>query len=146
MSKLILLIVPLLLLLPGPAFGAAIDQIGWTAPTQNEDGSVLIDLAGYNVYIGTASGVYTTTVPIADPTVTQALNLPFSLAGVQDGDQVFVAMKSLDTTGNESTNFSNEVLTTVSVVDNIAPNAPAIITITISVGVDCPAGFTCTAN
>ncbi len=134
-----------LLLLPGLAFGAAIDQIDWTAPTQNVDGSPLTDLAAYRIYIGTAPGAYATTFDILDPTATQAVDVPFSLPGVQDGDQVFVAMTALDDDGNESV-FSNEVLKTVSVVDDIAPNAPAIITITISIGVDCPSGFTCTAN
>ena len=138
-------ILALLLLLPGLAFGATIDQIDWTAPTQNVDGSPLTDLASYNVYIGTSTRTYGTPIPIADPLATSALNLSFALVGVQDGDQVFVAMTAVDDDGNESA-FSNEVVKTVSVVDDIAPNAPAVITITISIGVDCPPGFTCTAN
>ena len=134
----------LLLLLPGLAFGATIDKIDWIAPTQNVDGSPLTDLSSYNVYIGSATRTYITTIPILDPLATSALNLSFSLVGVLNGDQVFVAMTAVDSAGNESV-FSNEVVKTVSVI-NIAPNAPAIITITISIGVDCPSGFTCTAN
>jgi hypothetical protein len=38
--------------------------LSWTAPTQNEDGSALEDLAGYKLYWGTSSGVYPNSVTI----------------------------------------------------------------------------------
>lgn len=53
---------------PDPVLGAV--TLSWTAPTQNEDGTTLTDLAGYKLYWGTASGVYTSEVDIADPAVT----------------------------------------------------------------------------
>jgi hypothetical protein len=54
-----------------PAFAISVDQIGtlsttltWTAPTQNEDGTELVDLAGYRIYWGTTPGVYTNSATI----------------------------------------------------------------------------------
>ena len=38
--------------------------LSWSAPTQNEDGSALIDLAGYRIHYGTASGRYTNSIQI----------------------------------------------------------------------------------
>lgn len=54
-----------------PRFAISVDQVGtisttlnWTPPTQNEDGSALMDLAGYNIYWGTTPGQYTHSVKI----------------------------------------------------------------------------------
>lgn len=41
--------------------------LSWTAPTQNEDGSALTDLAGYKLYYGKTSGSYTHEVRIDSP-------------------------------------------------------------------------------
>ena len=53
------------------SFVISVNQMGnlsttlsWTAPTQNEDGSALEDLAGYKIYWGTTSGVYTNSATI----------------------------------------------------------------------------------
>ncbi len=43
--------------------------LNWTAPTQNEDGSALDDLAGYVVYWGTSPGNYPNSVRIDNPSV-----------------------------------------------------------------------------
>jgi hypothetical protein len=48
-------------------------SLSWTAPTQNADGSVLTDLAGYRIYYGTVPGNYTNQVRIDNPTVTTYL-------------------------------------------------------------------------
>jgi hypothetical protein len=52
-------------------FTISVDQVGtfsttlsWTPPTQNEDGTVLEDLAGYKIYWGTTPGVYTNSVSV----------------------------------------------------------------------------------
>ena len=42
----------------------------WTAPTQNEDGTMLTDLDGYKIYYGTASGSYPNQVTIDNISVT----------------------------------------------------------------------------
>lgn len=47
----------------------------WRAPTINEDGTDLTDLAGYNVHFGTASGVYTNTVDVGNVNRWEARNL-----------------------------------------------------------------------
>ena len=44
--------------------------LSWTAPTQNDDGSDLIDLIGYKLYWGTEPGNYTESVTIDNATVT----------------------------------------------------------------------------
>ena len=53
------------------SFSISVDQVGsvsttlsWTAPTQNEDGTTLEDLAGYKIYWGTTPGVYTNSVSV----------------------------------------------------------------------------------
>ena len=52
-------------------FAVSVNQMGnlsttlsWTAPTQNEDGSTLEDLAGYKIYWGTTPGAYTNSATI----------------------------------------------------------------------------------
>lgn len=59
-----------------PQFAISVDQIGtvsttlsWTPPTENEDGSPLLDLAGYKIYWGTTRGQYTHSVTIDNPGV-----------------------------------------------------------------------------
>jgi hypothetical protein len=47
------------------AMGSA--TLSWAAPTQNEDGSPLLNLAGYRVHWGTASRNYTNTVTLSNP-------------------------------------------------------------------------------
>lgn len=57
-----------------PRFAISVDQVGtisttlnWSPPTQNEDGSALMDLAGYKIYWGTTPGQYTHSVKIENP-------------------------------------------------------------------------------
>ncbi|MBU2677377.1 MAG: fibronectin type III domain-containing protein, partial [Gammaproteobacteria bacterium] len=54
----------------GPSTGAGSVTLNWTAPTQNEDGSTLTDLAGYRIYWGTTSGNYPNSVTINDENAT----------------------------------------------------------------------------
>ena len=61
-------------------FSISVNQAGdlsttlsWTAPTENEDGSTLTDLAGYKIYWGTTPGVYTNSVTIDTPGTTTYL-------------------------------------------------------------------------
>ena len=41
--------------------------LSWTPPTENTDGSVLTDLAGYKIYFGTEPGSYTSSITLDDP-------------------------------------------------------------------------------
>ena len=52
--------------------------LSWVPPTENTDGSVLTDLAGYKVYYGTEVGNYTSTITLSDPALTTHIvgNLP----------------------------------------------------------------------
>ena len=43
----------------------------WTPPTENEDGSALVDLAGYTIYWGTTPGNYTSSVSIDNPGISR---------------------------------------------------------------------------
>ena len=127
------------------AANAADIDIDWQPPTENVDGTPLTDLAGFRVYVSTTSGSYTAPVAdFADPLQTAAtVSVPLIL---QEGDNnVYVVMTAYDDDGNESA-YSNEVLRVVTVTDDVSPNAPVIITITISVGVDCPPGLTCAVS
>jgi len=60
-----------------PGFSVDVTQVAtgsttltWSAPTMNEDGTTLTDLAGYKIYYGKSSGNYTTTIQIDNPSVT----------------------------------------------------------------------------
>jgi len=52
--------------------------LGWQAPTTNEDGSQLVDLAGFKVYYGNSASTMTSADTIADPAITShtVSNLP----------------------------------------------------------------------
>ena len=63
-----------------PAFSITVNAISlgsvslsWTAPTENEDGTLLEDLAGFKLYWGTTPGSYPDSVTIDNPTVTTYL-------------------------------------------------------------------------
>jgi hypothetical protein len=89
------------------SFTISVDQTGtvsttlsWTAPTQNEDGTALSDLAGYRIYWGTTSGVYTNSVTIDNPGITT-----YVVENLSPGTYEFVAT-SFNTIGIESV-YSN---------------------------------------
>ena len=59
-----------------PAFSVEVTQtalgamtLSWTPPTQNEDGSVLTDLAGYFIYYGQSPGSYPNRIRIDNPSI-----------------------------------------------------------------------------
>ena len=86
-----------------PGFSVTVTQTGtlsttltWTAPTENEDGSTLTDLAGYKIYWGTASGVYTDSVSIDNPGLTA-----YVVENLSPGTYEFVAT-SFNEAGIES--------------------------------------------
>ena len=86
-----------------PVFSISVEAISlgsatlsWSAPTQNEDGSQLTDLAGYKLYWGTTPGSYPNTVTINNATVTTYL-----VENLAPGTYEFVAT-SFNTSGVES--------------------------------------------
>ena len=52
------------------SIGTGSATLSWTAPTENEDGSPLTDLAGYKIYWGTTPGIYPNLVTINNPGIT----------------------------------------------------------------------------
>jgi hypothetical protein len=86
-----------------PAFEIDVTQIGtasttlsWIAPTQNNDGTALADLAGYVIYYGTSSRNYTNEIRISNPSVTT-----YFVDGLTAGRYYFAA-KAFSTSGAES--------------------------------------------
>lgn len=80
--------------------------LSWDAPTENSDGSALMDLKGYKVHYGSASKSYSDTIQVANPGLTTYVvqNLP---AG-----QYYFAITAYNASGDEST-LSGEVSTQV---------------------------------
>lgn len=86
------------------AFGVTVTQISngtatldWTPPTENTDGSVLTNLAGYHIYYGTAADNLTETVKVTNPGLTA-----YTLTNLAPGTWYF-AVTSYSSTGVEST-------------------------------------------
>lgn len=85
------------------AFSITVESVGnsslelsWQAPTENEDGSPLTDLAGYKLYWGTTPGDYTNSVTIDNPGV-----LTYVLDNLVPNTYYFVAT-AFNTGGAES--------------------------------------------
>lgn len=81
--------------------------LSWTAPTTNRDGTPLMDLAGYRLYVDTR----TPTCPggpflaVASPTAAPASGQTVSdhLTGLTASTTYFARVTAVDTSGNEST-------------------------------------------
>ena len=96
-----------------PAFSITVSQtalgnitLNWVAPTQNADGSPLMDLAGYKIYYGTNSRNYDHEIHIDSSGITTYVvdNLV--------PDTYFFAATSFNSSGIEST-YSGEAVRTV---------------------------------
>ncbi|MEL7185810.1 MAG: putative Ig domain-containing protein [Pseudomonadota bacterium] len=73
--------------------------LDWTAPTLNEDGTTLTDLAGYNLYWGTSVGNYPNSVSIGNPSVTT-----YTVDNLSPGTYYFVA--TAINSADEESNYS----------------------------------------
>ena len=80
--------------------------LSWTAPTENEDGSPLEDLAGYRIYWGTTPGEYPNSLTIDNPGITTTV-----IDSLVPGTYEFVAT-SFNAAGVESV-YSNTSTKTV---------------------------------
>lgn len=76
----------------------------WDAPTTNTDGTPLTDLAGYKVYWGVVSGVYTANKDVGNVT---SVNIAQTMALTPRGNYCF-AVTAYDVELNESA-YSNEI-------------------------------------
>jgi|GEM_PF-2682645 len=77
-------------------------RLRWRAPTQNTDGSALVDLAGFVIYFGRQSGRYEESLEVNSPTKTSAV-----FDDLSSGTWYFSAIAITDT-GAES-ELSNEL-------------------------------------
>ncbi len=97
--------------------------LSWTHPIYNEDGSDFIDLAGYNIYYGTTSNVYTNNIHLNNVTTYQINNLT-------EGITYYFVITVYNAAGNESGFSSEESITIntsavtapeITVIDSVAP-------------------------
>ena len=75
-------------------------MLSWSAPTTNEDGSTLNDLAGYKLYYGTQPGQYSQVITVGNYTSAEIGDLGFGT--------YYLTVTAYDIYGNES-GFSNEI-------------------------------------
>ncbi|MEJ2692713.1 MAG: fibronectin type III domain-containing protein [Candidatus Thiodiazotropha sp.] len=80
--------------------------VSWTPPTENTDGSVLTDLAGYKIYYGATSNNYTEVVSIDNPGLSS-----YQINNLTAADWYFV-VTAVNSSDVESS-FSNEVSKTI---------------------------------
>ncbi len=80
--------------------GANSLMLSWIPPTTNEDGTTLIDLAGFKLYYGIQSGQYSQVINVGDYTTVEIGDLGTGT--------YYLAITAYDTYGNES-RFSNEI-------------------------------------
>jgi fibronectin type 3 domain-containing protein len=76
--------------------------LSWMPPTENEDGSALTDLAGYNIYMGTVSKEYTEVIPVGIGLTS------YMIENLEYDTTYYFAMTALNEAGLESEK-SNEV-------------------------------------
>jgi hypothetical protein len=85
--------------------GAGVLDVSWTAPTKNTNGTPLTDLSSYRVYYRTtdspchASSVLQVASPTTSPSSGQVVSA--RLKGLVTGTRYYVAVSSVDNTGNE---------------------------------------------
>jgi hypothetical protein len=77
-----------------PLTGTA--SLAWTAPTTNDNGTTLTNLAGFKVHYGTSSGLYTGTIVISSPTATNYT------ATLPAGATYYFVVTAYNTSGVES--------------------------------------------
>ena len=102
-----IMLIVIIMLLPAIAFAATI-QVNWNPNTEE-------DLAGYRLYVGTASGQYGEPVDVGNVTEHVMEITP------QHGATYYFALTAYDTSGNES-GYSDEA--TCFIPDGVKPEKP----------------------
>ncbi|HSG98064.1 MAG TPA: fibronectin type III domain-containing protein [Woeseiaceae bacterium] len=80
--------------------------LSWQPPTENSDGSPLLDLAGYNIYFGTSSNSYDNQIQVDNP------GLSTYVVENLIPDTYYFSATAFNSSGNESA-FSEEVIKVV---------------------------------
>jgi len=70
--------------------------LSWQLPTENEDGSPLMDVGGYRIYYGTSAGELSTVIDVPDPQATS-----FTVSSLARGTHYF-ALATYNRAGTES--------------------------------------------
>jgi|SRR5580704_5488146 hypothetical protein len=91
---------------PSASAGSKAVTLSWRAPTENSNGSQLTNLSGYKIYYGESSGDYSSSIQVANPTLTT-----YVVENLARGHYYF-ALTSYTSSGEES-GFSPEVDTSV---------------------------------
>ena len=81
--------------------GANSVMISWLAPTENDDGTPLTNLAGYRIRYGQQSGLYSATINITNPGLAS-----YVISGLAAGTY-YLVLSAVNTSGGES-EYSNE--------------------------------------
>jgi hypothetical protein len=81
---------------PGPVTPTGTMSVEWVAPTTSADGLKMADLAGFHIYYGTASGTYTNTINVPNPST-----LSYTISGLPS-NTYYVVVKAYDSSENES--------------------------------------------
>lgn len=90
--------------LPTPSSHAV--TLNWTPPTENTDGTALMNLSGYDIHYGTSSGNYTQSIPVSNPGIAT-----YVVDNLTPGTYYF-SVAAVNATGTESP-MSSEVSATV---------------------------------
>ena len=90
----------------GSSTGNSSVTLGWTAPTQNSNGTAITNLAGYKIHYGTASQDYTQVVALNNPSLSR-----YVIDSLPSGTYYF-AITSYNAQGVESS-LSGEVSATL---------------------------------
>ncbi len=80
--------------------------MGWVAPTQNNNGTPITDLAGYKIHYGTASQNYTQVVAVSNPSLSR-----YVMDSLKSGTYFF-AITAYNSKGIESA-LSGEISATL---------------------------------
>jgi hypothetical protein len=115
-SCLIACVTVVLLLLSTVSASAGQVTLAWDPNTES-------DLAGYKVYYGTASGVYTSNIDVGNVT-------SFTVTGLQDGLLYFFAVTAYNTSAGES-GFSNEVSAVVASLPDTTPPVISLVAVPV---------------
>ena len=96
-----------------PAFSITVNQastgtatVNWSIPTQNTNGTPLVNLAGYNIYYGTSANSLSQSVQVANPGATS-----YVLTNLAAGTW-YIGVVDYTTSSVESS-FSNIASTTI---------------------------------
>ena len=74
---------------------AASASVAWSAPTTNTDGTAISNLAGYNLYVGSASRSYQQKINVGNAT-------SYNVANLNDGSTYYFAVTAYNSAGAES--------------------------------------------